>query len=171
MNDPEGNPKKLALNPKQEAFCQEYLKDLNATQAAIRAGYSEKTAGSQGHDHLKKPEIIARLQELMDARSERTQIDADYVLSSLKVVAERCLERAPVMVQRGKEWVQKTDDEGRDIWQFEAGGANRALELLGKNLKLFTEKHEVSGPGGEPLFKQSEADLKARLIALRSKTK
>ena len=71
------------LTPKQTRFVQEYLLDLNATQAAIRAGYSVKTAGSVGHEILKKPEIQAAIHAAMKARSERTEIDADWVLKRL----------------------------------------------------------------------------------------
>jgi len=71
------------LTPKQEMFCQEYLVDLNATQAAIRAGYSESTAGSIGGENLQKPEIQIRITELKLARSEETKIDAAYVLTRL----------------------------------------------------------------------------------------
>lgn len=139
------------LNLRQELFCQEYLKDLNATQAALRAGYSEDSAASIGSENLQKPEIAERIEALMGARLERTKIDGDYVLTSLKVVAERCLQRAPVMVRRGREFVQLKDEEGRDVWKFDAMGAGRALELLGKNLRLFIEKHEHSGPDGKPI--------------------
>jgi len=78
---------KLGLNIKQEAFCSEYLVDLNATQAAIRAGYSKKTAGSQGFDLLKKPEIEARIAELMAVRGKRTEITADRVVQELAKIA------------------------------------------------------------------------------------
>lgn len=71
------------LNDRQERFCEEYLIDCNATKAATRAGYSEETAGSQGHDLLKKPEIVDRISQLQRERSERTQITADRVLLEL----------------------------------------------------------------------------------------
>lgn len=60
----------MALTDKQEMFCREYLVDLNATQAAIRAGYSDKTARSVGNENLTKPDIEKRIQELMSSRSE-----------------------------------------------------------------------------------------------------
>ena len=69
------------LNPKQERFCQEYLVDLNATQAAIRAGYSHRTARAMGAENLTKPDIRALVAELQKARSERTQITQDQVVT------------------------------------------------------------------------------------------
>ncbi|MEF2146661.1 MAG: terminase small subunit [Desulfovibrionaceae bacterium] len=68
------------LTPKQAAFVAEYLIDLNATQAAIRAGYSARTAGSQGERLLKKVEIQIALAEAQQKRAERTEISQDRVL-------------------------------------------------------------------------------------------
>ena len=134
------------MTPKQETFVREYLIDLNATQAAIRAGYSEKTAGSVGNENLQKPEIAQAIQEAMSQRSERTEITADYVLSGIKEIAERCLQRAPVMEGRGEDRQQARDLEtGAHLWTFDAAGANKAFENLGKHLKLFTDKVEHSG--------------------------
>lgn len=70
----------MALTDKQELFAKEYLVDLNATQAAIRAGYSEKTAKQMGTENLAKPAIQERIQELMAERSKRVEITADMVL-------------------------------------------------------------------------------------------
>jgi len=72
------------MTPKREQFCLEYLVDLNATQAAIRAGYSPKTAGSQGEQLLKKVEIQQRIAELRADREQRTQIEGDRVIEELK---------------------------------------------------------------------------------------
>lgn len=71
------------MTPRQQRFVEEYLIDLNATQAAIRAGYSEKTAGQQGFDLLKKPEIQDGIAEAQSERAKRTEIDADWVLRRL----------------------------------------------------------------------------------------
>lgn len=71
------------LTDKQKRFCEEYLIDLNATQAAIRAGYSESTAKSMGCENLTKPDIQVYIQELQRERSERTKITADMVLQEL----------------------------------------------------------------------------------------
>lgn len=71
------------LTPKQQRFVEEYLIDLNATQAAIRAGYSEKTAKSIGQENLTKPDIQKAIEEAQNKRTEQTQIDAAYVLRRL----------------------------------------------------------------------------------------
>ncbi|MDU4288342.1 terminase small subunit [Mixta calida] len=73
----------MALTDKQEMFCREYLIDLNATQAAIRAGYSEKTARALGCENLTKPDIQNRISELKTQRNDRVEVDADYVLKRL----------------------------------------------------------------------------------------
>lgn len=77
------------LTNKQAAFVREYLIDLNATQAAIRAGYSEKTAYSQGQRLLKHVEIQKRLQEGKDKRAERTELTADMVIEGILKEATR----------------------------------------------------------------------------------
>ncbi len=70
----------MPLTPKQQRFVDEYLIDLNATQAAIRAGYSAHTANEMGAENLAKPSIAAAIAEAVDARKERTEITADKVL-------------------------------------------------------------------------------------------
>ena len=97
----------------------------------------------------------------MNARAERTEITADYVLRGIQEIAERCLQRAPVMVGRGEDRQQAIDEEGRHVWTFDSSGANKAFENLGKHLKLFTDKVEASGPDGAPLtitFTRKDAD-------------
>lgn len=71
------------LTPKQARFVEEYLVDLNATQAAIRAGYSERTARSVGHENLTKPDITEAIQAARAALSQRTEITQDRVLTEL----------------------------------------------------------------------------------------
>ncbi len=120
------------LTDKQEMFCKEYIVDLNATQAAIRAGYSEKTAGAIGIENLTKPMIQARLAELMKERSERVQIDADWVLRQAVKVHERCMQQEPVI----------SNGEPTGEFKFEPAGANKSLELIGKhvNVQAFADK-------------------------------
>ncbi|ELY4607630.1 terminase small subunit [Cronobacter turicensis] len=73
----------MALTDKQEMFCREYLIDLNATQAAIRAGYSVKTANRTASENLSKPDIQNRIAELKNKRNEDVGINAAYVLQRL----------------------------------------------------------------------------------------
>lgn len=144
--------RKKPQSDRMELFCKEYLKDLNATQAAIRAGYSEKTAKEQGSMLLSRLNIRARVQELMAERSKQTLVDAAYVIEGLVEVKERCLQRQPVMIWDAKQkaMVQKVDENGNHLWMFDSNGANKALELLGKHLAMFTDnvnnKHTIEQP-------------------------
>lgn len=134
------------LTDKQDLFCLEYLKDLNATQAAKRAGYSEKTAYSIGSELLKKPEILTRIKEAMDERSKNTMVDATYVVEGFKEVFNRCMQKVPVMKwdYEQKAMVQETaiDEDGNEVgvWEFDSVGANKALEMMGRHLAMFTDK-------------------------------
>ena len=125
------------MTDKQNVFVQEYLKDLNATQAAIRAGYSHKTAYSIGQRLLRNVEISNAINSAMSERSERTALTADYVLQNLHEIAQRCMQKSPVMV-KGE---QAIDDDGRHIWTFDAKNALRALELIGKHIGMFNDKN------------------------------
>lgn len=138
------------LTDKQKEFVRQYLVDLNATQAAIRAGYSVKTAYRQGADLLQKTSIREAIEKAQAKRARRVEVTQDYVLSNLVEVVERTMQRAPVTDRKGE---QVTDEEGRVVWTFDAKNANRALELLGKHLGIFTDKirAEVSGPDGGPM--------------------
>ena len=80
------------LTPKQQAFVREYLIDLNATHSAIRAGYSDKTAYSVGHENLNKPEIAKAIAEAQAKRSEKCDIDALWVLRQAKETYEAARE-------------------------------------------------------------------------------
>lgn len=126
------------LTPRQAAFVQEYLVDLNATQAAIRAGYSEKTAGRTGHENLKKPEIAAAIAQAKAERAERVQIDADEVLAHLTAIA------------RGEVRTEKATKVGIVDLPPDFGERIRAMELLGKHLGMFTDRLDVTS-GGQPL--------------------
>ena len=138
------------LTDKQTAFVREYLVDLNATQAAIRAGYSERTASRIGPQLLGKNWVREAIEKAQAKRARRVEVTQDYVLSNLVEVVERTMQRAPVLDRKGE---QVTDEEGRAVWTFDAKGANRALELLGKHLGILTDKvrAEVSGPDGGPV--------------------
>lgn len=131
------------LTDKQEMFCHEYLVDLNATQAYIRVFNPDSydSARTESSKLKANPNIRARIKELMDIRSANILVDAGYVVESLIEVAKKCQQEEPVL---------KWDSDSRSMvetgeFQFDSNGANKALELIGKHLGLFTEKVEHSG--------------------------
>lgn len=129
------------LGAKQTAFCHEYIKDRNATQAAIRAGYSEKTAGQMGFENLKKPEIILRIKELEDEVRAKNVASAHEVEAYLTSVLRGESESEIVVVEGEGDGVssarrmKKAPDEKERL---------KAAELLGKRHGLFTEKLEIA---------------------------
>ncbi|HEJ4886196.1 TPA: terminase small subunit [Pseudomonas aeruginosa] len=78
----------MALTKKQRLFVDEYLLDLNATQAAIRAGYSTRRAAEIGYQLLQRPEVAQAIQAAMAERSKRTEVEADYVIRRLREIDE-----------------------------------------------------------------------------------
>lgn len=137
-----------ALTDKQEMFCREYLVDLNATQAAIRAGYSEDTASEQGSRLLANVKVASRVRELMAGRAQRVQVDSDWVLGRLLEISNKCMEAKAVMVfdPAAKAMVQKATPDGDLLYEFDAAGANKATELIGKHLGFF-EKNNTQKAG------------------------
>lgn len=131
----------MELTDKQQRFVDEYLIDLNATQAAIRAGYSVKTAGSQAHDLLKKPEILARVRERQAEQAERLCLSADAVIIRLMDVYEKCMALQPVMVWDSEQHCKVESGE----YMFDSKGALRALELIGNHLNMFKTQVQLGG--------------------------
>ncbi|AVJ20997.1 terminase small subunit [Pseudomonas phage UFJF_PfDIW6] len=158
----------MALTQKQRLFVDEYLIDLNATQAAIRAGYSKRTAGQIGDENLKKPQIAQAIKEAMDSRSKRVQINADYVLNRLVEIDQLDvldILRDDMSFKPLSEWPKGWRQYlvGFDIAEmFEGSGEDRSmvglmkkikwpdkvknLELLGKHVAVsaFREQVEVN---------------------------
>lgn len=144
---------KEELTPKQKLFCEEYLKDLNWTQAAIRAWYSDKSARTEASRLLTKDNIIKRLWKNLEKKFEKTWISVERVLQNLQEIIERSMQRKPVMIfdKENKEYIQKTEevrDEDkqtyREEWvrEYDSVGAIRANELIGKYLKMFIDQHQ-----------------------------
>ena len=129
----------VKLTDKQKLFVKEYLVDLNATQSAIRSGYSVDSARQIGTDNLSKTYIQEAIQKEMAKRAEKTELTAEWVLKNLKSVAERCMQEEAVMKYEGGEYVETGE------YKFDSSGANKSLELIGKHLKMFTEKTEFTG--------------------------
>ncbi|WP_342512266.1 terminase small subunit [Sporosarcina sp. FSL K6-1522] len=129
----------MKLSAKQEMFCKEYMIDLNATQAAIRAGYSERTAYSQGQRLLKHVEVLARVKELKDKRADELELDAYWVLKRLKDISDRSMQAEPVMeYDHGSQELVETGE-----YQFDSTGANKATELIGKHIGMFDPKLQL----------------------------
>jgi len=116
-------PQKRQLDKREQVFVSEYLIDLDPRRAALAAGYRKTMAESKAYQWVSnrkiKPHVHEAIQKAMDKRSKKTEITAEYVLTSLKSIADRC------------------QDEKLDA------AALRALELIGKNLKLFTDRIEI----------------------------
>ena len=146
------------MTKKQKRFIEEYLIDLNATQAAIRAGYSPDTARSIGSENLTKPDIQARIAKAMAERSRRTGVNADRVVMELAKIAfvnasdvidAETATLKPDAVPEDTAAIQsvKVKTFGEDGLEREIKMADKlkALELLGKHLGMFKDKVELSG--------------------------
>lgn len=148
------------MTDKQIRFCEEYLIDLNATQAAIRAGYSTESAGSIGSEILQKPEIRARIDEAIAERSRRTGVCADRVVRELARLA--FVNAADVIdTERGAvpEGASREDTACISAVRIKVGeeftereirlcDKTKALELLGKHLGMFRENVSIEGNVG-----------------------
>ncbi len=129
----------MALNAKQKCFVQEYLIDLNATQAAIRAGYSKKTAYSMGQRLLKKVEIQKAIAKAKSKRQERTEITQDRVLAELAKIGFSDIRKA--LTSDGN-LVDPQD------WDDETAGAISSLEVVtvrgqGDDERTFDHIHKI----------------------------
>lgn len=136
------------LNPKQQRFVDEYLVDLNATQAAIRAGYSPNTAAEQGYDHLRKPQIQLAIEKARREQQERTGITADRVLREIAAVA---LADARELVEVKTGCCRCCYGEGHK-YQRTVGEMNRDREAWVEKGKNPAEFDEAGGIGFNPLL-------------------
>jgi phage terminase small subunit len=135
----------MSLTARQERFVAEYLIDLNATQATIRAGYSEKGAKVQGARLLVNAGVAKAVAAAKAERSERTEITQDYVLTTIRDTIERCRQAEPVRYQNGSPvMIDTPDGEIAPAYKFDAGGVLRGAELLGRHLAMFTDKQVVN---------------------------
>lgn len=125
---------KKKFTDKQKRFIEEYMIDLNATQASIRSGYSKKTAEIIGFENLRKPNIATEITKRKAKLSVKTEITTEYVVTSLQKVADRCMQVKPILNKDGSP--KKVKDGTGKIMAghvFDSSGANRSLELLGKH--------------------------------------
>ena len=127
------------LSAKVERFCLEYVVDYNGTQAAIRAGYSDKSAYSQANRLLKNADVLARIRALQEEQAKRLSLNSDMVVAKIMETYSRCMQAEPVMEWDYLEKEYKTTGE----YTFDSKGALRALELLGKHIGMFADRHQV----------------------------
>jgi phage terminase small subunit len=140
---------------KQELFCEEYIKDLNAKRAATSAGYSAKTAYSMGSRLLKNVEVQKKIQELKKERSHRSTISADAVISTLGTIAFTpitdviSVENGKVFIKDSSKWSLAAKQAVESVRQSKDGVAIKmnskvaALEKLGDHLGLFQDYNQA----------------------------
>jgi phage terminase small subunit len=147
------------LNEKQKKFCREYLKDFNATQAAVRAGYSEASARQIASENLSKTYIQEHIQSLADNLNQKTNNDIERIITELQLIAfgsfrdvaewgpsgltlkdSKDLGDNARLVQEVKQTRGKTSSMSIKLYSKES-----ALEMLGRYHKMFTDKLDLSG--------------------------
>lgn len=149
---------KKRLTRKQAVFCDEYIISLNATQAAIKAGYSEKTARKIGQENLTKPDIKKYIELRLDEKEKSRIASQDEVLQYLtKTMRRQEPEHVVITVQEEtsayvpdehgtmRKQTIKTEKPVVQEMPTRVSDSNKAAELLGKRYKLFTDKTEISG--------------------------
>ena len=154
----------MSLNDKQRRFVDEYLLDLNATQAAIRAGYSVKTAGQQGERLLKNVEIQKMIKERMSDREQRTEITQDRVLQELAKLAFLDVRKAfnsdgtlkgiteldddTAAAVAGLDVIEMNSEEGKTccLKKIKLSDKRAALELIARHLGMFNDKLNLGFP-------------------------
>ena len=159
-----GIPKKDGLTDKQKRFCDEYLIGLNATQAAIRAGYSKETAGVIAAENLTKPIIAEYINKRLEERQKRTEVTQDFVIRELLNIAGANATNFVSIDAKGTVEIvatEKLNESQRSAIASIKAGANgtevktydkiRALELLGKHLGMFSERQVSNGREVEDL--------------------
>ena len=171
------------LNAKQSRFVEEYLIDLNATQAAVRAGYSEKTATEAGYENLRKPHIAKAIEASKLERSKRTEITQDMVLQELAKIGFADIRKAVAWGSAPEPSMNPDDDrvypveliasefmdadtaaaisevsltaQGVKIKMYDKKGA---LDSIGKHLGMFIDRVEHTG-GISLVVNQDDAEL------------
>lgn len=159
-----GKAGSTALTPRQEQFVAEYLVDLNATQAAIRAGYSKKTASEQAFDLLRKPQIAAAIEESRQKHIAKLDLSAERVLTELaglaffdvrklvnpdgspKSITDLDDETARAIQGIELQTVKDGENDFALVRKYKIADKNAALEKLMKHLGLFEKDNNQNNP-------------------------
>ncbi len=124
------------LTAKQEAFCQEYLVDYNATQAALRAGYDSNNLRKVGYTLKHTPAVRERIYELITERNQRLLIAEEYIIDTLVEVITRCTQAEPIRTYDSQQkcWVPTGE------WKFDPANAIKAIDVLAKYIGMNAQK-------------------------------
>jgi phage terminase small subunit len=131
------------VTEQRKAFCDEYLRCFNATAAAIKAGYSEKTARIQASQILAEDEISLYIEDRLREVSKEAEIDSIWITKRFKNISDRCMTVIPVLIHNGEKWVESGE------YKFDSAGANKATEMLGKIFGVFEKDNEQQRPKNE----------------------
>lgn len=163
----------MALTAKQQRFVAEYLVDLNATQAAVRAGYAKKGAKDQAYQLMQRLEISAAVAAGMEARNKRTQVDADYVLDRLTEIDQ--MDLAEIHGDDGKLlpikqwpllWRQMVKEVDMKSGKVKFHDKLRALELIGKHVNVNAFRENVQHSGSLNLTNLPDDELDRQIAQL-----
>jgi len=134
------------LRPKEDLFVREYLVDFNASRAYKSAGYKISSSSDVcACMLLKKPKIQAWIEKIKAERCARVELTADFVLNTIIDTVKKCQQTEPCFDAKGKPSGQ---------YKYDSAAVLKGCELLGKHLKMFTDKIEATGTNGEKLFNE-----------------
>lgn len=136
-------------NLQHEEFCHHFIRTRSIKDAGLEIGVAKRQNANTVH---KRPDVQARINYLKKELLEELGLDTYYVLSKLKSVAERCMQGEQVTDRDGSPvFIQGPDEQYSALYKFEHAGANKALELIGKQIGMFSEKLEITGANGKDL--------------------
>ena len=163
----------MAMTVKRHRFVAEYLVDLNATQAAIRAGYAKKGAKDQAYQLMQLPEVAEAIEKAMGERNKRLQVDADYVLQRLTEIDQ--LDLADIFDVDGKLmpirqwpliWRQMVKEVDMKTGKVKFHDKLRALELIGKHVNVNAFREQVNHTGNINLTDITDEELERQIAKL-----
>lgn len=172
---PQAAKRKQSLTPRQERFVQEYLKDLNATQSAIRAGYSKRNADKIGSQLLGKSRVASAIAKGKERLAVKAAVTAEEIVKEMAKIgfanmqdyirisadgdpyidlSNLTREQAAALAETTVEdFTEGRGDDARDVRRVRIKFHDKmsALVNLGKHVGLFPDRHEHTGKGGKPI--------------------